>query len=83
VVKLQSGDEHCVQGWKMLCHLSRIEFQKLYTRLDINVEEVGESFYNPMLKDIVDDLLKREIAQEDNGAICVFVPSDKNPKKNE
>jgi arginyl-tRNA synthetase len=26
VVKLQSGDEHCVEGWKMLCALSRIEF---------------------------------------------------------
>jgi arginyl-tRNA synthetase len=26
VVKLQSGDEHCTRGWKMLCSLSRVEF---------------------------------------------------------
>lgn len=26
VVKLQSGDEHCTQAWKMLCQLSRDEF---------------------------------------------------------
>ena len=26
VVKLQSGDEQCMQAWKLLCELSRIEF---------------------------------------------------------
>ena len=26
VVKLQSGDEHCIKAWKMLCQLSRNEF---------------------------------------------------------
>lgn len=26
VVKLQSGDDHCVKCWKMLCELSRVEF---------------------------------------------------------
>lgn len=49
VVKLQSGDEHCIQGWQMLCQLSRIQFQKIYDRLDIKIEEIGESFYNPKL----------------------------------
>lgn len=33
----------------MLCDLSRLEFQKIYDRLNIKIEEVGESFYNPML----------------------------------
>lgn len=53
VVKLQSGDEGCLAGWKMLCQLSRIEFQKIYDRLDINLFEQGESFYNPRLKPMV------------------------------
>jgi len=79
VVKLQSGDEHCIQGWKMLCQLSRVEFQKIYDRLNIKITEVGESFYNPMLKDVVDDLIAREIAQESKGAICVFVPKHNVP----
>lgn len=30
VVKLQSGDEHCIAGWKKLCELSRQEFDKIY-----------------------------------------------------
>jgi arginyl-tRNA synthetase len=41
--------------------------------------EVGESFYNPLLPGMVNDLLERKIAQEDNGAICVFVPKNKVP----
>jgi len=79
VVKLQSGDAHCTDGWKMLCALSRVEFQKIYDRLDINVEEVGESFYNPMLAPMIEELLEKKIAVENDGAICVFVPKQKVP----
>jgi arginyl-tRNA synthetase len=42
----------------MLCALSRIEFQKIYDRLDIKLKEVGESFYNPMLKSLVEELIE-------------------------
>ena len=79
VVKLQSGDEHCTQGWKMLCDLSRLEFQKIYDRLNIELKEVGESFYNPMLRGMIDELLERKIAVENDGAICIFVPKNKVP----
>lgn len=79
VVKLQGGDEHCIQGWKILCELSRIEFQKIYNRLDITLEEVGESFYNKFLPGIVEELIENKVAQEDKGAICVFVPKQKTP----
>lgn len=63
----------------MLCALSRIEFQKIYDRLDIKLKEVGESFYNPMLKGMVEELMERKIAAENDGAICVFVPKQKVP----
>ena len=63
----------------MLCELSRNQFQIIYDRLDIKLEEVGESFYNPMLRGLVDDLLNREIAVESDGAKCVFVPKIKVP----
>ena len=79
VVKLQGGDEHCLAGWKMLCEISRKEFQKIYDRLDIKNEEVGESFYNPMLKGLVEELVQKGVAREDQGAICVFTPKNKNP----
>lgn len=63
----------------MLCQLSRVEFQTIYDRLDIKLTEVGESFYNPMLKGMVEELLDRKIAVENEGAICVFVPKNKVP----
>ena len=46
------------------------------------LQERGESFYNPMLKDIVESLMEAGVAVESKGAKCVFVevgPSCLNP----
>ena len=79
VVKLQSGDAGCLAGWKMLCDLSRKEFQKLYDRMDIKLEEVGESFYNSRLAPMVADLKAKKIAVESDGAMCIKVGKKKTP----
>ena len=63
----------------MLCQLSRVEFQKLYDRMDVKLEEVGESFYNPMLKPMIEELKEKKLAVEDQGAICIFVGKKKAP----
>jgi arginyl-tRNA synthetase len=68
-----------VKAWQILCDISRAEFKKIYDRLDIKLEEVGESFYNPMLPGLVKELIDRGIAKEDKGAICIFVPKSKVP----
>ncbi|MBM5797776.1 MAG: arginine--tRNA ligase, partial [Cyanobacteria bacterium K_Offshore_0m_m2_072] len=49
VVKLQGGDPRSLKAWGLLCEQSRREFQRLYDRLDIQLSERGESFYNPYL----------------------------------
>ena len=36
-------------------------------------EQLGESFYHDRLAAVVDDLLKKGIAKESEGAICVFL----------
>jgi arginyl-tRNA synthetase len=47
VPKLQSGDPTSLAAWTKLCEVSRVEFAKVYDRLDIRgLVEVGESFYN-------------------------------------
>lgn len=79
VVKLQSGEPSCVKKWEYLCELSRKEFQKIYERLDITIEERGESFYNPFLKPMVEELEARGFIKEDNGAKCIFIPKQKVP----
>jgi len=78
VVKLQAGDPQSIRVWKAICHVSRVEFNKIYDMLDIKVEERGESFYNPMLKSVVDDLESRGISVVSEGASCIFLPGYKN-----
>ncbi|MGG6238986.1 arginine--tRNA ligase [Nodosilinea sp. AN01ver1] len=73
VVDLQSGEDIAIKAWKALCEQSRKEFQKLYDRLDIDIQERGESFYNPLLADVVKDLDAQGLLVEDQGAKVVFV----------
>lgn len=77
VVKLQGGDPDSKRAWNMICDVSRAEFEKVYSRLDIKLKERGESFYNPFLKDIVDDLKTQELAVVNEGAMCVFLEGKK------
>ena len=73
VVDLQSGDEAAHKAWQILCDQSRKEFQKIYNRLDICITERGESFYNPLLPDVVKDLDVQGLLVEDQGAQVVFL----------
>lgn len=72
VVALQSGDANAIRAWKALCEQSRQEFQKIYDRLDVDIQERGESFYNPLLSDVVKDLAVQGLLVEDQGAKVVF-----------
>ena len=74
VVKLQSGDVECLKIWKILCDVSRNEFQKIYDRLDVTINEFGESFYNDKIPPVIDEFNKAGILKiEEGGAKCVFV----------
>ena len=73
VVKLQAGAEDSRRAWQLLCEQSRREFQVIYDRLDIHLTERGESFYNPLLPAVVEDLEKAGLLVEDAGAKCVFL----------
>ncbi len=73
VVKLQAGAEDSRRAWQLLCEQSRREFQVIYDLLDIHLTERGESFYNPLLPAIVEDLAQLGLLVEDAGAKCVFL----------
>jgi arginyl-tRNA synthetase len=73
VVHLQNGEKDSVSAWENICNISRDGFSKIYDMLDVKIIERGESFYNPLLKKVVDDFKKSGIAQENDGAICVFM----------
>lgn len=78
VVALQSGEENAKKGWEILCAISRKAYQEIYDLLDIKIVERGESFYNPMLPGIVEDLEKKGLVTISDGAKCVFVEGYKN-----
>ena len=82
VVKLQSGDSKSIQAWKLLCDQSRKEFDEIYKKLNIKIKERGESFYNPFLKSIIEDLNSKKILVEDQGAKCVFLDGMTNKEGN-
>ena len=61
VVKLQNGDKDSILVWNAICDKSRIEFNKIYNMLNITLIERGESFYNPYLAPLVEELKVRNI----------------------
>ncbi len=82
VVQLQSGDKKSIEAWKLLCNQSRKEFDQIYKKLNIKIKERGESFYNPFLKSIIEDLNNQGILVEDQGAKCVFLDGMANKEGN-
>lgn len=81
VVMLQQGDEWCLKMWRRLVDITMVQNQRNYDRLNVTLNSsnvMGESTYNPMLPEIVDDLLARGIATESQGAIVVYLDEYKN-----
>ncbi len=82
VVKLQAGNEEELAAWQALCAASRVEYQKIYDMLNIKgLVERGESFYNPYLNDVVENLEEQGLAVKSEGATAVFLDgvSKSNP----
>jgi arginyl-tRNA synthetase len=78
--KLHAGDPENLRLWKMFMPACLEEINRIYRRLDVKFDHtLGESFYNPMLSEVVKSLLERGIAQESNGAIIIPRGEDAAP----
>lgn len=72
--KLHAGDAENRRLWDEFLPECRKEIQKLYDRINITFDfEYGESFYHDRLAGVVDEFEKLGLAQESDGAICVFL----------
>lgn len=78
VVQLQSGDEQARKIWQAFVNESLRHCHEIYHRLGVTLKDVGESFYNDRLPEIVDELVKLGLAKEDAGALCVFLEGFNN-----
>ena len=77
VVALQSGDPAMRRLWQAFCAESLKHCHEIYDRLDVRLQDVGESAYQDALPGVVKQLQDQGLAVESNGAVCVFVPGFK------
>ena len=81
VVKLQGGDETVLALWKQFVDISLSHAQAVYDTLGLKLrpgDVAGESKYNDDLQPVVDDLVEKGLAVEDDGAKVVFLDEFKN-----
>lgn len=82
VVKIQSGDTHCLKLWQKFIDISLGHCEDIYDKLSVKLtrEDVrAESFYNDDLAKVVEDLAASGTLQESDGAQCVFLEGDEVP----
>ncbi len=85
VVALQAGDDDTIVRWKEIVTESEFAFQEIYRRLGVLLEPEdsdGESFYNFLLPEVVDELTTTGIAVESDGALVVFSDEVTGPDGN-
>ncbi|MDY3561718.1 arginine--tRNA ligase [Gemmata sp. JC673] len=70
--KLHAGDPENVALWKTFMPACLEMLRPIYERLDVKIDyALGESFYNPMLPGVVEEMLAKGIAFESKGAIVI------------
>ena len=82
VVKIQSGDAHCLNLWQKFIDISLGHCEEVYEKLNVNLtrDDVrAESFYNDELPKVVEALANKGTLQESDGAQCVFLEGDEIP----
>ncbi len=78
--KLHEGDAENVALWNEFMPHCQDEIQRVYARLDIEFDHTfGESHYHSMLGDVVEDFKTKGIAEESEGALCVFLDGFEAP----
>ena len=78
--KLEDGDKEARRIWQKCVDWSSAEFDRIYNLLGIKIDlALGESFYEPMLKDVIQEAVDKGVAVESEGALIIKFPNDKLP----
>jgi arginyl-tRNA synthetase len=71
--KLHAGDPENVRLWQLFMPACLEEINQIYRRLDVQFDYThGESFYQPMLADVVRDLSAKGIAERGEGGTLII-----------
>lgn len=77
---LHSGDKERKALWDEFLPACQQEIDKVYQRLGVSFDHtLGESFYHDRLGSVVDELRKKELATDSDGAVCVFIEGYDTP----
>ncbi|AMV39711.1 arginine--tRNA ligase [Planctomyces sp. SH-PL62] len=78
--RLHAGDPENRELWTRFMPHCLKALQTIYDRLGVRFDvELGESFYDPMLAEVVADLERKGLAEESEGATVAFVAGMKAP----
>ena len=78
--RLHAGDRENLRLWHEFLPYCRDEIARVYRRLNVVFDhEYGESFYHEMLAGVVENLRKKGLAEDSQGAVCVFVEGYATP----
>lgn len=70
---LHSGDAENQSLWKEFLPPCLEDIERIYRRLGVSFDHtLGESFYHDRLAAVVADLRDKNLAQQSDGAVCVF-----------
>jgi len=70
--KLENGDTEAKVIWQKCIDISILEFNQVYELLGVKIDlALGESFYLPMLAEVIDDCIKAGITKKSEGAVII------------
>lgn len=70
--KLEKGDKEARQIWQKIVDISTKEFDRVYQMLGVKIDVAhGESFYEPMLDEVIEEMKEKGVAKESQGALVV------------
>jgi arginyl-tRNA synthetase len=78
--RLHAGDAENRRLWNEFLPQCLDALQSVYNRLDVTFDlSLGESYYQPLLADVVEELESGGLARQSEGATCVFLEGKEAP----
>jgi len=70
--KLENGDKQAREIWQKCIDISILEFDRVYQMLGVHIDFVhGESFYEKMLPEVTEEIIKKGITKKSEGAVII------------
>ncbi len=78
--KLESSETKARNIWRLCLEISKKEFQRIYQLLGVKFDyELGESFYQDKMAEVLSDAKKKGILVKSRGALVIRIPGAKTP----